>query len=401
MHTSSHLSRVMFLLTAVLSLVLFLFGCSGESEKKAQSGGSASQQEERKLPAESVEEGTKQQVHSKSFIRLAPVQIMDTAGFGRAIPASTVLIPADWATQGGVVWQVNNRGCGRKNPHFSWGASSPDGKHQVQILPEESWTGNNLGTPPGNGCPNIWLRSAEEYLRVFVQHNRPQAQIREYQPRPDIASQYKHLEQVSPMPMGEFRTWIDSGQVLVHYSHQGQAMEELIAVLVVFQLNRMQGAVPGQIQEHLTISTLPGFAMRAPRGELNLKLAETIRTSGKANPEWVNLMAQHNAKIAQINRKGAADRHKIHMDTMREIGEMNQKSYEYRQRVQDEGHKKFSQMIREVESFSDPDGSEVELPSTHQNAWKLDDGTYILTDDHSFKPFRDLGVDGEQLERRE
>jgi hypothetical protein len=129
-------------------------------------------------------------------------------------------------------------------------------------------------------------------------------------------------------------------------------------------------------------------------------LAEAIRTSGKPDPQWSQLMAQHNAKMRSINMKGAAARHKIRMDTNREIAQMNFDSNQRQQAMRDQGVEKFNQVTRGVETFIEPNSqTQVELPFTHDKAWKLNDGTYILTDDQDFQPYRDLGVDGDLLER--
>ena len=311
-----------------------------------------------------------------------------------------VLIPKEWKTSGGIVWEQKAATCGKNPTRFEWRATSPDGTSVIEILPEETWGGNNLGMPPQGPCPNVWIRSAKEYLQAYVQNNRPGARIRSYRDREDISKEYQHLNQTQKMPMGELRNWVDTGEVILDYEINGQAYEEVLAIMAAFSLNRMQGVMPGEVREFLTVSTVPGFSMRTPRGKLNLKLAEAVRSSAKPNQEWSNLMAEHNMKMNAIAMKGARDRHAIHMKSQREIAAIHQKSYKNTQAAIDRGNDKFNQMIRGVETYKDPGASApVELPYTHDNAWKLDDDTYILTDDANFEPYRDLGIAGRQLER--
>jgi len=57
-----------------------------------------------------------------------------------------------------------------------------------------------------------------------------------------------------------------------------------------------------------------------------------------------------------------------------------------------------SEAIRGVETYNDPYyGGSVQLDSSYNHAWQLNDGTYVLTDDPSFNPYRVFGQDGQQL----
>ena len=49
--------------------------------------------------------------------------------------------------------------------------------------------------------------------------------------------------------------------------------------------------------------------------------------------------------------------------------------------------------------FRGSDGRAVELPHHYPHAWKLKDGSFVLTDSASFDPQRDLGLAGERLQR--
>jgi hypothetical protein len=139
--------------------------------------------------------------------------------------------------------------------------------------------------------------------------------------------------------------------------------------------------------------------VRAPHGQLDFKFAEMIRRSIQSDPEWSALMAEHNQKMSGIAAKGATERHEMRMRTIREVGEINRKGYEDRMASQDRSHAKFIQTIRGVSTYVDSSSKErIELPNTHERIWRLDDGTYLLTNDTAFQPNRDLGVEGRQLE---
>lgn len=334
--------------------------------------------------------------------RFQRATIIDRQGFGRPLTAASLLIPAGWNSEGGIVWQINNSGCGKNGTRFEWHAVAPDGTSAVEILPEETWTGNNL---PIAGmqqtCPNITITTVKDFLSWYVQRHRPNARILDYRARPDLVKKLQQFNRTDNTLGGQMETRVECGEALLGYSLNNQEVREAMSVATVFYLSRMQGVFPGEIREFLTLSVLPGFAVRAPNGELDFRLVETIRRSIQPGAEWSAAMAQHNAKIAQINLKGAADRHAIQQKTFQEIAEINQQGYENRQAIMDRSHERFSQAIRGVDTFVDSSSNEqVELPNTYDNVWRLNDGTYLLTDDPNFQPGTDLGVDGHQLERQ-
>jgi hypothetical protein len=338
-------------------------------------------------------------------IRVVSVNIPDNAGFGQPMTAATTLIPAGWQAQGGVSWQANNAGCGKNTPHFEWQAVSPDGISAVTILPEESWSGNNLAFAGGQQvCPNLWIQSVKEYITTWAQYNRPNARILDYRERPDeVAQLNQQLQQLQAQGIAvqgvETRNWAEAGQVLLAYEYQGVEVRELLGIGVTFYLTRMAGVMPGEIREFLIINAMPGYAMRAPAGQLDIKVAEMLRKSARPNPQWLALMAQHNAKMSQINIKGARDRSRIITQTGEEIRQIQNESWRNQNASQDRMQRETIESIRGVETYNDPyHGGTVELDNSYKHAWQLNDGSYVLSDDPSFEPYTATGQDGKILE---
>jgi hypothetical protein len=336
--------------------------------------------------------------------RVQRAQIVDPNGFGRPMTALTLLIPAGWTSSGSVVWQQNQQGCGKAGTHFAWRADSPDGVSAIELMPEESWGGNNL--PPMGmqlPCPNVTITTVKDYLRWLVERTRPGARILDYRDRPDIAKPLEAFNSVQPSVGGEIRNWVQSGEVLLAYGHGGRDMRETISITVLFSLNRMQGVMPGEIREFLTISAQTPYCVRAPHGQLDFYFAEAVRLSLKFDPQWRANMNEHTRTMAGISAKGAADRHAIRMDTMREIETMRNQGVANRQASLDRSHGDFVNVTRGVENFIDTTSNErIELPNNSQHAWRLKDDTYILTDDPNFDPNRDLKLEAHELkpERR-
>lgn len=332
--------------------------------------------------------------------RLQPAKILDSSGFGRPMTAATLFIPAGWTATGGVVWQQTQSACGKAPTRFEWRAVAPDGLSAIEILPEENWSGNNLQLPAMTGaCPNVQITTAQEYLRWTAGRVRPGARILDYRDRADLITQPELYNRTDRGPFGEIKTWAQAGEVLLAYSLNGRDVREALATIVYFTLSRMPGVAPGEIREFLYLSAQIGFAVRAPAGQLDFTLVEAVRRSVKADPAWLALMADHNQKMAGIAAKGAADRQAIRQKTAEEIAAINRQSYENTQATNDRIHTKFSQSIRGVETYVDPSSKErTELPNTHDHVWRLNDGSYLLTNDVNFQPNRDLGIQGQQLE---
>lgn len=328
--------------------------------------------------------------------RLQRVEIMDRQGFGQPMVAATALIPVGWKAQGGVVWtpQVT---CGL-GFNFDWQASSADGVSAISFMPADRWESNNFGSASTTGCPVAAITSIQQYLQAFVEQYRAGARILDFRPRPDIARQFEHLNSVTPMASGELRSWVESGEVLIGYNTQGVEMRELISATTAFNYSRFDGGVGGSPLESLSGASFTNYSMRAPDGQLDFQLAEALRKAARPAPQWQAQINAHTAKISSINRKGAMDRAAITARTNEEIRQMQTDSWKRYNESSDRMQREATEAIRGVETYNDPyNGGTVELDNTYEQAWQLDDGTFVLTDDASFEPYRVFGQDGRQL----
>ncbi len=102
-----------------------------------------------------------------------------------------------------------------------------------------------------------------------------------------------------------------------------------------------------------------------------------------------------------MNIEGARKRSQITAQTSKEIMEMNRRSFEERNRIMDRQQREVSEAIRDVETYNDPMSTTgtVELSNQYKNAWRLDDGTYVLSDQPDFNPYAVYGQGAKRLER--
>lgn len=332
--------------------------------------------------------------------RLQKAEIIDRNGFERPMRALTLLVPVGWRTRGGIVWNPQ-AGCMADATRVEWSATAPDGLSGVEMLPGVAWQWNNLpqyGT--AGGCPVAAITTMRQFLEALVHYRRPGARILDYRDRPDLVANRQAFNSRTPMPMGEMQSWVQGGEVLIAYRIQGQAIRETIAAVAYFNSMRMAGVYPGEEFRFISGASDPAFAMRAPDGQLDFRLAETIRQSAVPDPQWQANMNRHNQVISRIHAKAAAERSAMIAKTNREISDIIWDGYRERQAIMDKGHERFSQYIHGVETFVDPDaGERYELPSTHDRAFRLNDDTYVLTDDQFFDPYAVFGIDGQELQR--
>ncbi len=335
----------------------------------------------------------------QGIVRFDRAIIVDAIGFEQPIAASTMFIPHGWLTQGGVLWGREYMCTNGYN--VNWSATSPDGATSITILPQEKWETNNYGGGPSTpGCGSAPYTSAQDYLVSVVQRFRPGAQIIDYRARPDLAQELASYNSSTPMPMGEMRTWVDSGEILFAFNDRGRDMRGSIAASVVFSLMRTNAGMGMGVMDALTALAFPGYGVIAPKDQFNLKFFEALRRTIKTNPQWEQRLANHNAAIAQVARVENAKRAAIIAKSNAEIAQIREQAWNSYQESADRRAREFGELMRGVETYNDADapGGTVELSHTYDNAWRLNDGTYVLSNDVNFEPWRDLGVEGKRLE---
>jgi hypothetical protein len=93
-------------------------------------------------------------------------------------------------------------------------------------------------------------------------------------------------------------------------------------------------------------------------------------------------------------------RGQIVAQTNAEIARIRDQAWNDYQESSDRRAREFSEVIRGVETYDDSHGpgGQTQLSNLYDHAWRLDDGSYVLSNDVDFEPWRDLGVAGQKLE---
>lgn len=343
-------------------------------------------------------------------LRVQPVEIVDRQGFERPLRAYSMMLPAGWRHQAQVAWTPAAGGCARPY-HPRLEASAPDGSEAIALLPGEGWGQGSFG-PLAPGCPMADIGGAEPWLRARVQRHRPGARWLGWQPRADVSS----TPQVQDLGGGAaIRQWREAGRATIAYTHAGRPVQEIVAVAASFAQMQMAG-LAGQAPIRSFSGEAHGLlTWRAPEGRLDPKAFDALWSTLRSDPAWAARVQQGMAQMAQDNAATQARISQIQAETGRqalaetarrgqilasnraEIAAMQQQGHEQRMQSQDRMQTQTVRTIRGVEPWRDAGGQVVELPNTYPHAWKLKDGSYLLTDDPNLRPGRDLGVEGEAL----
>lgn len=345
---------------------------------------------------------------SSGHLRVQLMQIIDRQGFEQPMVAYSMFVPAGWRTEATVRWNPH-AACSRPyQPVFK--AEAPDGAGVLELFPGEGWGRGNMGAL-APGCPVATIASAEQYLQTWVQRFRPGARILEMRQRPDKSLRSPPMQ----APGIESRQMQDAAQALIELSVQGRPQRELLVTVINVSQMRMAG-MGGPPIETLSGETGGVLAWRAPGNGPDARAFDALWSSFRRGPEWNARIQRANQQMAQENAQTqtqiAQMRHEGAMDTLRqqalrgenahrtrqEIAEMQNQGFRDRQTSQDRQQQARVQAIRGVAPWRDAGGATVELPNHFRHAWKLKDGSYLLTDDGNFNPSRDLRIEGQALQ---
>jgi hypothetical protein len=172
-----------------------------------------------------------------------------------------------------------------------------------------------------------------------------------------------------------------------------QAAEEWLTAVVLTRanavpsINRATGQMGQAALYQCSAESL--FAMRAPPGELaaNEKLYRTVLSTVRIDPTWQARVSQVQAAMGASNVQSAADRSKIIAKSGEDQRRIINEGYQNRQAALDRTNERFSDALRGVQNFRDPNtGENVKLSNEYAHAWVSGNGEYVMSDSSSFKP---------------
>lgn len=342
-----------------------------------------------------------QPARARSVMRFERGVIVDPSGFAQPMAVTSLFVPYGWRTQGGVFWDRQFMCTNGYN--FEWSATAPDGSAGIMVLPQAKWENSDYGAGASSpGCQSAPYTTARAWIEALASRTFPGARIIDYRERTDLVQQVGAAPQRQQMPMGETRSWTEAGEALIAFNFNGREMRGSVAAAVQFSLMITDtSAYGGQGRMNaMTAFAHPAWAAFAPNGQFNFGYYEAIRKSMRPNPQWAAAIAGHNIAIGKVAIEEGRKRAAIIAQSNDEIARIRQSVWDNQQQSADRRAREFGELIRGVETYADADapGGTRELSANYNHAWRLNDGTYVLTDDASFDPWRDLQMEGRQLE---
>ena len=335
--------------------------------------------------------------------RMKKVEAMDQQGFERPLPTVSLLIPVDWQMQGATTWTIKDS-CNTIQTHLV--VNGPDGRG-FENFPEYNWVWADdptfyqqsfaqkarMGT---HACDVMAPMSAQDYLRRNLSKIRPNAQLVGFEPAPKLmesltaeahqaaqmSQQMKMVRQVKP----------DAIKARVKYILNGKPVEEWIYAGILISGIRgpsLDMRTMQQVQRWTYNCVARTAAQRAPEGQLDasVKLFELIATTYRWNPEWQSKVSGQALAMQKIELKGIRDRSAIVAKSAEDTRNAQREIYENQSRAEEHTSTQFSQYVRGVETYRDPDtGSTVDLDNRYGHAWINNQGEYLLSDQAGFDP---------------
>ena len=325
--------------------------------------------------------------------RLQRAVIVDYGAAASPMAAATMFVPYGWKTSGGIEW----------GPHyactngyaFNWSADAPDGRGTIKVLPQQGWEWSRLGKPYKLGCPLLKIDSAEAYIRANLP---PDTRVFHMRRRSDLEREVAGLLVNSDNGFQRVESRASGAELWIEVERNGLALRGVVSAVVLITYTRTGGQYAAPL-EHWAGVGLPTYTALVPAADFDPHYFEALRRSFVLDPQWDALITRHNSKMAQIEIAGITDRIGINQNAAQEIARIQKTSWDSQQRSGDKRAREFIEYLRDVETYDSEyePGGQVQLSSLRSHAWRLEDGTYYLTNNSSFDPGEYLGIGGHLL----
>ena len=334
-------------------------------------------------------------------LRLKTWIYADSRGIGGE--AFRMLIPADWAVEGGITWPLNNPALPGV---VAFKLRSPSGLETIEAFPSLSffWTDNpmvTMSTPMGSSYMGFEVRrpagAVEALGNVVVARYRghlPDLQITLRQ-NVSVGPDFAPNPMFNPNPVPT----LDGAKIRLRYQEGEQGIdEELYGVVEVTEMS------PGPFMPP-NIFWQAGFllALRAAAEELPewAGIYEAMIRSFRFDPLW---FARYATVVQYLTQNPMVQVHSV--GQLRQLvaqlgaapGGMTEAAYqrqrETRARLADAITPEGTGVVR----YQDPiQGASVPLPAGYGSAWTNAQAEVLLARDEAFDPNRDTDVEWRQM----
>lgn len=344
----------------------------------------------------------------ESYVVLRQVRVMDRHGFGQPVEALRMLVPSGWDFQGQVQWNSAGIQCPYNVVQLSLRASSADGSTGFELFPDYTWQWSEDPTARRmlrqsqqmygtGGCEMAPPVGAAQFVEEsLIPSVRRGAQVVRSEPLPEAARAHHRAvrQQLAAAGMANVQgaeLQADAARVLIRRESREEWIVGTVRHMAMASpsMSRMMGYGGQAYARSFTSTATNLYAVYAPAGQIesNRDLFATLLATVQLNPRWLAAVNQVMVNLGSIQTAGAAARSRIWTRTAREISDIQMQAYEQQQAVQDAMAEQFSQTIRGVETFHDPQtGESWELPGGYPEVWTNGSGEFVLSETVGLDP---------------
>lgn len=344
---------------------------------------------------------------SSDYILLKRSRIIDNQGFGEPVEAISFLVPQDWRTEGGISW--TRTGCLTNMVQTQFKAVSEDGQFEFLVFPatQFDWSDSpeildamqrgGMGSGCEIGEPMNAAAYIQQKLAPLVNANsyevntidQVETTLKEQARAFEQSLQASGIQGYSSVPSAS------EGKLLFSDGKQGIALCTLTQMISTGP-DMLRGGTFSHIQSVVGMRVVLKFP--SGKEEMAKRILSTIQSSVRFNMVWGNAIQTMFNNIRKQVQDETWKRIQITQQAQQEISEGIVRSWESKNESSDHLGESWSQYIRGVDSWNDG-GNKVDLISGYSNAWKRNDGTYLLINDPSFDPNVSLSENWTQLSK--
>lgn len=356
-------------------------------------------------------------VEGQDYMVLERVRLLDTMGFDRPVEAMSILVPRGWKTDGGITWKGIN-GCRAEIVTWQMSAISPDGAIRFLILPLRSFVAFQnqmsqqaaMAAAQQGGCAVSPPFNAAQYLENLARHVLGGARVTEVREDESLRAIIAKLSEMTANTSRQYGTGINqSGSGVYGKLAWPDGSQGLAQVGVSVMTKQGQDMFTGAPNGFATTVAFHQVVIRYPpaREAEAIKLFGMFLASHRMNPVWQKAKDDFLTKLGNIEHAGRMERLRLmgeqsaaYARAQSEASDARMRDWERNQASSDANQHRFIQTIREVETWKDSNGDNVELSAGYNYGWSRPNGQIILSNNSLFDPAVEFQQNWTRMQKR-
>jgi hypothetical protein len=315
--------------------------------------------------------------------------------------AFTYLVPKGWEPKTSFTWNGQSFISDFK-------ASTPDGQYTVEHLQPLSMA---YGASNGRVMQGFRIASGTDFLHGLVGQMEKSGMVsnarvtEEYNADAPLTEIEKNLPKPLPSIGGmQQRTFNQSAFLKLSFEKNGQPMVASVGTTVygTFLSNNMQlgyGRTSTQYSsENGSYVIGPTLVVISPANPSPAKVHEIqiMASSSQMTPSFMNYCARLALGMSEAQYKATKERGKQLIQQMREQTQQIHDNFMDEMARKDADTHEFCNYLLDKQDYTDHSGNLVTLPTAYDHSWSDGNGNFVLNDDPTFNPKKDMGMLGYQ-----